>query len=199
IEQFEDRALLANSPPVWITTQASVSEPLGQDPNPVQRSVLLSVSDQDAGQMLTFGLVGTGSCDPVISTYPFTNIVGLPGSVTSAGGTAIDSIEVRFNVGANDGGNDIGIGLGMYCMRINVSDGTASATQDLLITVTQENSNPVVSHFDNSNNTGTIPLAEDNTSTITVRADDPDLGQTLSFSVVQGDATCPGMPNTSTV
>src|SRR2546422_137946 len=99
IEQFERRLLLANSPPVWITTSAVVSEPLGAEVNPVQRSATLVVNDQDAGQTLTFRLVGTGSCDPVISTYPFTNVVGLPASVMSVGGNVNEAADLRFNVG----------------------------------------------------------------------------------------------------
>jgi serralysin len=74
----------------------------------------------------------------------------------------------------------------VYNLRVQASDGTLTATQDIAVTVTAVNdNNPVITS--NSN----ISIPENTTAVTTVTATDSDLpAQTLTYSIVGGlDAT----------
>jgi hypothetical protein len=172
-----------NSSPAFVTTGGSVNEPIGTEVDPIQRSLTLTVNDPDNGQTLTFSVVGgTGFCG-ASPTHPFTGILFDPPSLPTVAGN--ESTLLKLNVGPNDAGS--------HCLRVQVGDGSASATQDLSITVVAQNSTPEV----------TAPVADfsvpqDSPDTVIDLApvfDDPDAADALTF-LVTGN-TNPGLVSTS--
>lgn len=167
----------ANVAPVWITSSITVTEPSGTQTNPIQRTATLEVNDGNDGQSLTFSLTGgTGQCGAT-PVAPFTGIIFDPNPVTSGGGN--ESTALKLNVGANDAAGS------PYCVRVTVSDGAASATQDIEVSVTAANSSPVANN-DNYATDENTPL---NVSAPGVLTNDTeaDNGQTRTAILVGGN------------
>jgi hypothetical protein len=179
----------ANTPPVWVTTTAKVTEPSGTDAVPVQRGVSLTVDDVDINQNVLFSLAGgTGNCG-ASPTHPFTGFGFSPNPVATTAGN--ESTLMTFNVGANDA-------PGPYCIRVNVTDRDSgnnplsTVSQDITVNVNAANSTPVV------NDPGTINVNINSTVDTTVFTDDADNNETLTFSIAASQ-TCVGTEYTGTI
>ena len=81
----------------------------------------------------------------------------------------------------NDGVNSDNI----YNVTVQVSDGTATDSQDLAVTVTDVNEAPVITSNDGGD-TAAVNVAENTTAVTTVTATDVDAGQTKTFSISGG-------------
>lgn len=179
--------LLVDAPPAWVTTGGTVDEPTGNEANPIQRSLNLSLDDPDSSQVLTFSLAGgTGYCG-ASPTHPFTGLAFSPPTTPTVAGN--EATSLLFNVGANDAA------ASPYCVRIIADDGFTNSSQDLTIAVTQQNSDP--GWFTTA---GTVdePIGNDADPigrTISLSLNDPDDSQTLSFTLAGGTGDC-GAPGT---
>ncbi|MCU1264399.1 MAG: putative hemolysin [Acidobacteria bacterium] len=173
---------VVDAPPSWVTSGGTVGEPTGNESDPVQRSLNQSLGDQDSGQTLTFSLAGgTGNCG-ASSTHPFTGLSFSPPTTPTTGGNT--STNLLFNVGANDGASS------PYCVRVNANDGYTDVTRDMVINVTQQNSDPLwitsAGTVDEPTGSEANPIAR----TISLSLNDADPGQTLSFALAGGTGNC---------
>lgn len=175
-----------NESPTWLTTSVTVDEPIGTEPDPVARAAGLVVEDPDDGQTLTFTVDGAGYCD-VAPTHPFTSVAVDPASVATAPGQ--ETTHLNVTVGANDADPN-GV---TPCVRVTVSDGFDSVTQDVRVLVVPKNSAP---GWVTTAVTVDEPMGPDPTPIKRLAAtlvDDRDANQTLTFSIA-GDGSCGATP-----
>jgi len=120
-----------------------------------------TATDSDAGDTLTFSLTGTdASLFAIDSSSGVVSFVGAP------------DFEMPGDAGADN----------VYDVTVNASDGTATATQAVAITVTDVNEAPVIT------NAAAVSAAENQTVAITAAATDSD-GDALTFSLTGTDAS----------
>ena len=87
----------------------------------------------------------------------------------------------NFEIPTDAGGDNV------YNVTITSSDGLASDSQAIAVTVTNVNENPVISS-DGGGATANINAAENQLAVTVVAADDPDAGATVTYSVSGTDA-----------
>ena len=74
----------------------------------------------------------------------------------------------------------------VYDVTVQVSDGNGGiATQAIAVTVSDQNELPAITS-NGSGNTAAVSIAENTVAVTTVTASDPDVGQTLTYSIVGG-------------
>ncbi|WP_216595484.1 cadherin domain-containing protein [Myxosarcina sp. GI1] len=121
--------------------------------------VITVTADDPDGDVVTYSISG-GNDNTLFSIDSDTGVLSF--------NTAPD----YENPGDNDSDN-------VYEVEVTVSDGSASQTQNLLVTVSNANETPAIVSSD------TVNLEENTTEVITVTADDPD-GDSLNYSISGG-------------
>lgn len=131
-------------------------------------------TDADAGQTVTYSIVQTtagGGAD-----FALFNIDAATGVVTFK---TAPNFEAPADAGADN----------VYNIIVTATDsftgGTKSTTQNVAITVTNVNENPVISS-NGGGDAATISVAENTTAVTTVTSTDPDAGATKTFSISGG-------------
>ena len=127
----------------------------------------VTATDPDAGQTLSYSIIGGADA----SKFKIGSSTGVLSFVTAP----------NFELPADAGGNNI------YDVTVQVSDGhTGTDTQAIAVTVKDvvENLPPTITS--GAGDTAAVSVAENTTTVTTVKASDPDAGQTLSYSIVPG-------------
>ncbi|UPK40778.1 cadherin domain-containing protein (plasmid) [Bradyrhizobium sp. 186] len=123
-------------------------------------------SDPDAGATLSYSIVGGADA------AKFT--------IDSATGALAFATAPNFEAPTDAGGNNV------YDVTVQASDGLGGTdSQAIAVTVTNVNEAPVISS-NGGGATAAVSVAENGTAVITVVASDPDVGATLSYSIVGG-------------
>jgi len=120
-----------------------------------------SATDADAGDTVTFSLSGTDAA--------LFNIDSATGDITFAAAPDFES--------PNDAGGD-----NVFDITVNASDGEDTSSQDVAITVTDVNDEPVIT------SAAAVSVAENQTAALTATATDQD-GDALTFSLSGTDAS----------
>ncbi len=100
-------------------------------------------------------------------------------SINSTTGVLTFIAAPDFDVPGDAGANNI------YDVTVQASDGTLTDTQAIAVTVTDVNEAPAITSNDGGANAA-VSVAEKTKAVTTVTADDPDLGDTLTFSILGG-------------
>ena len=128
----------------------------------------VTATDPDVGQTLSYSIIGGADA----SKFTIGSSTGALSFVTAP----------NFELPTDAGGNNV------YDVIVQVSDGHGGIdTQAIAVTVTDvfENSAPIITS-NGGGNTATVSIAENTTAVTTVTATDPDVGQTLSYSIIGG-------------
>ncbi|MEY9131932.1 uncharacterized protein YbdZ (MbtH family) [Bradyrhizobium diazoefficiens] len=128
----------------------------------------VTASDPDAGQTLSYSISGGADA----SKFTIGSNTGILSFIAAP----------DFELPTDAGGNNV------YDVTVQVSDGHGGFdTQAIAIAVTDvfENTAPIITS-NGGGNTAAISLAENTTAVTTVMATDPDVGQTLSYSISGG-------------
>jgi Ca2+-binding RTX toxin-like protein len=150
-----------NAAPV-ISSPATASFP----ENAVGTVLTVTATDPDAGQTLSYTIIGGADA----AKFTLNGTTGALAFVTAP------DFEAPTDSGANN----------VYDVTVQVSDGNGGiATQAVAVTVTNQNEVPTVTS-NGGGDTAAASIAENTTVVTTVAATDPDVGQTLSYSIVGG-------------
>ena len=128
----------------------------------------VTATDQDVGQPLYYSIIGGADA----SKFTIGNSTGALSFVTAP----------DFELPTDAGGNNV------YDVTVQVSDGHGGIdTQTITVTVTDalENSAPIITS-NGGGDTAAVSIAENTTAIPTVTASDPDVVQTLSYSIIGG-------------
>ena len=125
-----------------------------------------TTTDPDVGQTITYSKSGADAA--LFTIHPTTGVL----TFTTA---------PNFEIPTDAGGDNV------YNVTITSSDGLASDSQAIAVTVTNVNENPVISS-DGGGATANINAAENQLAVTVVAADDPDAGATVTYSVSGTDA-----------
>ena len=128
----------------------------------------VTATDPDVGQTLSYSIIGGADA----SKFTIGSTTGALSFVTAP----------NFELPTDAGGNNV------YDVIVQVSDGHGGIdTQAIAVTVTDvfENSAPTITS-NGGGNTAAVSIAENTTAVTTVTATDPDVGQTLSYSIIGG-------------
>ncbi|MCU7934291.1 MAG: cadherin domain-containing protein [Candidatus Thiodiazotropha sp. (ex Dulcina madagascariensis)] len=128
----------------------------------------VAATDQDTGDTLTYSI--SGGADAALF-----GIIGASGVLTF---NAAPDFEVPTDSGANN----------VYDVQVTATDdGTGNLTdvQDIAVTVTSINENPVITS-NGGGASGATNINENTTAVTTVTATDPDSGDTLTYSISGG-------------
>ena len=128
----------------------------------------VTATDPDVGQTLSYSIIGGADA----SKFTIGSTTGALSFVTAP----------NFELPTDAGGNNV------YDVTVQVSDGHGGIdTQAIAVTVTDvfENSAPIITS-NGGGNTAAVSIAENTTAVTTVTATDPDVGQTLSYSIIGG-------------
>jgi serralysin len=130
----------------------------------------VTATDPDAGQTLSYSIVGGADA----SKFAINVTTGALAFLTAP------NFEAPTDVGVNN----------VYDVTVQASDGNGgSDTQAIAVSVTDQNEVPNQLPTITSNgggNTAAVSMAENTTAVTTVTATDPDLGQTLGYSIFGG-------------
>ncbi len=121
--------------------------------------------DPDAGAILSYAI--TGGADAALFTI----------NATTGALSLIASAD--FETPADAGGDNV------YDVIVQVSDGIATDTQSLALTVTNVNEAPAITS-NGGGATGSVSVAENQTTVTTVVATDPDASTTITYSLAGG-------------
>jgi VCBS repeat-containing protein len=123
-------------------------------------AITVTAYDQDAGATLAYSIVG----GPDASLFNIDSTTGVLSFLSAP----------NFEMPADSDTDNV------YDVQVQVSDGSLSDTQTILVTVTNVNEAPAIT-------SSATPSAQENqTSALTVTATDPDAGATLTYSIVGG-------------
>ncbi|MBF0324565.1 MAG: DUF4347 domain-containing protein [Alphaproteobacteria bacterium] len=129
----------------------------------------LTATDPDAGATQTWSIPGGGGADDAKF------------SISAGGALSFQSapnFEAPTDTGATAGNNT-------YVVRVQVSDGTNTATQDVTVTVSDVNESPTaVDDTGSANETGTA-AGSNATGTVTTNDTDPDAGATKTVTAIR--------------
>ena len=128
----------------------------------------MTATDPDVGQTLSYSIIGGADA----SKFTINSSTGALSFVTAP----------NFELPTDAGGNNV------YDVIVQASDGQGGIdTQAIAVTVTDvfENNAPVITS-NGGGNTAAVSIAENTTAVTTVTATDPDVGQTLSYSIIGG-------------
>jgi hypothetical protein len=125
----------------------------------------VAATDPDAGATLTYSISGG------VDAGRF--------SINASTGVLTFIAPPDFEAPTDTGGNNV------YDVQVQVSDGTLTDTQNLAVTITNQNEAPVISSNGGGASAG-ISVAENGTAVTTVTATDVDAGATQSYSIVGG-------------
>ena len=128
----------------------------------------VTATDPDVGQTLSYSIIGGADA----SKFTIDATTGALSFVTAP----------NFEAPTDAGGNNV------YDVIVQVSDGHGGVdTQAIAVTVTDvfENTAPIITS-NGGGNTAAVSIAENTTAVTTVTATDPDVGQTLSYSIIGG-------------
>ena len=128
----------------------------------------MTATDPDVGQTLSYSIIGGADA----SKFTIGSTTGALSFVTAP----------NFELPTDAGGNNV------YDVIVQVSDGHGGIdTQAIAVTVTDvfENSAPIITS-NGGGDTAAVSIAENTTAVTTVTATDPDVGQTLSYSIIGG-------------
>ncbi|MDB5515210.1 MAG: hypothetical protein JWQ17_1968, partial [Tardiphaga sp.] len=117
-------------------------------------------TDPDAGAAKTYTIVG--GADAALF------------SLDAATGELKFIAPPNFETPADAGGKNV------YDVKVQVSDGTLTATQDIAVTVTDVNEAPVIT------SAPTVGVTENQTAVLTVASSDPDANATRIFTITGG-------------
>ena len=125
----------------------------------------VTATDEDAGATQAYSI--TGGADMALFTInPTTGVLTF---------LAPPNFESPADAGANN----------VYDVIVQVSDGTATATKAIAVTVTNVNEAPTITS-DSGGPTASVNAAENQTAVTTVTATDVDAGATLMYSITGG-------------
>ena len=128
----------------------------------------VTATDPDVGQTLSYSIIGGADA----SKFTIGATTGALSFVTAP----------NFELPTDAGGNNV------YDVIVQVSDGHGGIdTQAIAVTVTDvfENTAPIITS-NGGGDTAAVSIAENTTAVTTVTATDPDVGQTLSYSIIGG-------------
>ncbi len=157
---------LQNQAPVITSDGGGASASISVAENGTAVTVVTS-SDADAGATKTFSIAG-GS-DAALFT------------IDSATGVLAFASSRDFEAPADSGADNI------YDVTVKVSDGTLNDTQNLAVTVTNQNESPAITS-NGGGDTASVSVAENAASVTLVTSTDPDAGGTKTFSISGADA-----------
>ena len=125
----------------------------------------VTATDPDAGQTLTYAILGTDA--GLFTIDPDTGVLTF-------------NTPPNFEAPADADANNV------YEIDVQAADGQGGiTTQQLVVTVTDVNEAPVITS-DGGGDTASIQLGEHSANVTDVTATDEDLGQTLSYTIVGG-------------
>ena len=128
----------------------------------------VTATDPDVGQTLSYSIIGGADA----SKFTIDATTGALSFITAP----------NFELPTDAGGNNV------YDVIVQVSDGHGGIdTQAIAVTVTDvfENAAPIITS-NGGGDTAAVSVAENTTAVTTVTATDPDIGQTLSYSIIGG-------------
>ena len=126
---------------------------------------IVTATDADAGTTLTYSIAGGADA----ARFTINSTTG-----------ALSFIGAPDREGPTDsGGNNV------YDVTVQVSDGDLTDTQAIAVTVTNVNEAPVITSL-GGGPTASVSVPENATIAVAVSATDPDVGSTLSYSIVGG-------------
>ena len=128
----------------------------------------VTATDPDVGQTLSYSIIGGADA----SKFTIGASTGALSFVTAP----------NFEAPTDAGGNNV------YDVIVQASDGHGGIdTQAIAVTVTDvfENTAPIITS-NGGGDTAAVSIAENTTAVTTVTATDPDVGQTLSYSIIGG-------------
>ena len=146
-----------------ITSNLGFKISLGIDENTTAVTTI-TASDVDLGATLKYSLVA-GSDSALFSIDENTGVLSFQNST---------DYEQKLDAGSDN----------IYDVRVQVSDGTLTDTQDVSVKVNDVNETPVLTT--NNGLTVNAPVAENSTSVTTITASDLDAGSVLSYSISGG-------------
>ncbi|MGL4727313.1 MAG: beta strand repeat-containing protein, partial [Bosea sp. (in: a-proteobacteria)] len=123
-------------------------------------------TDPDPGATLTYSITGG------LDSAKFT--------INASTGALSFVTAPDFDVAGDAGGNNV------YDVQVTVSDGTYTDTQDIAVTLTNQNEAPTITS-NAGGPTAAISMAENGTAVTTVTATDLDAGAVQFYSIVGGD------------
>jgi hypothetical protein len=153
-----------NEAPVITSNGGGVSGAISMAENGTAVTTV-TATDADAGATQTYSIVGG------VDAARFT-INASTGVLTFV---APPNFESPTDAGANN----------VYDVQVQVSDGTLTDTQNLAITITNQNEAPAITS-NGGGTTAAISVGENGTAVTTVTATDPDLGAVQTYSIVGG-------------
>jgi hypothetical protein len=154
----------ANEAPVITSNGGGASAAISVTENGTSVTTV-TATDADAGATQTYSI--SGGADAARFT------------INAATGVLTFVAPPNFEAPTDAGGNNV------YDVQVRVTDGTLTDTQDLAVTVTNQNETPVIT----SNGGGAsaaISMAENGTAVTTVTATDVDAGATQTYSIIGG-------------
>ena len=150
---------LGNSPPVITSNggSATASTSIAENTTAV---TTVTATDADAGTTLTYSISGGADSAKF--------------SIDKTSGALTFSSAPDFDIPADSGKNNV------YDVTVQVSDGAATDTQAIAVTITNVNEDPDITSGT------TFSVAENTTTVTTIAASDPDAGTTLTFTITAG-------------
>ncbi len=122
-------------------------------------------TDADPGASLTYSITG-GADQGLFTINPTTGVLQF-------------NAPPNFETPTDSGGDNV------YDVQVQVSDGTHVDTQDIAVTITNQNEAPAITS-DGGGPSAALSQVENGTAVTTVTASDPDAGASLSFAIVGG-------------
>jgi Cadherin domain/RTX calcium-binding nonapeptide repeat (4 copies) len=153
-----------DNPPVITSNGSGVSAAISIAENGTAVTTVTS-TDADIGASKTFSISG-GADAGKFSINASTGVL----SFISA-----PDFETKADVGANN----------IYDVQVRVSDGTFTDTQDIAVTITDQNEAPVITS-NGAGSSAAINVTENSTAVTTVTSTDQDAGATKTFSISGG-------------